>query len=178
MKNRRLVEGPNRCKSKRHKEVWSQLKKQFPGYRIYNEYPYWNIVSSNDFTGSPFVQKTRLRADIFIKDVSIVIEVMGEQHYIPVAFGGDGEQAKQDLLKQRRRDSEKRQFSIDASFYLLELPYYVEVPNKVNWLGIFADVVKAKETGPMIITGDNESGYEVCPIDLEGTMIQGDKTSM
>ena len=168
MKERRLTEGPNRCVSKRHKSVWLELKKQFPKYRIYNEYPYSNVVGPQDYKID-----SRLRADIFIKDISATIEVMGEQHYFPVAFGGDVESARGHFIRQQRRDSIKRELSETFGFVLLELPYFVEIPDTHSWLDIFAKTIKFG-SGPLLITGSNDEGFDVARIDLEGTLIEGD----
>ena len=165
MKERRLVEGPNRCVSKRHRSVWGNLKEQFPRYRIYNEYPYCKIVPKD------YKIDSRLRADIFIKDTSMAIEIMGEQHYMPVSFGGNSDVARGRFVQQRRRDSVKREIAESFGFILLELPYYIEVPNTLNWLDIFAKAMKFS-SGPLLITGSNVEGYDVARIDLEGTLIE------
>ena len=178
MKARRLTEGPARCKSKRHKETWSLIKESFPGYRVYNEYPYSSVIGSRKSAGghdilygnSYATVSNRLRADICIKDVDIVIEVMGEQHYIPVAFGGEEDKAKNQFAQQQRNDYIKRSMASEFGFIILELPYFVDMPNKKEWLDLFSQAIVLKN-GAFLITENSDKGFVVSRIDLEGNVI-------
>lgn len=128
MKTRSLKEGSSRCKSKLHKEVYNNIKETCPSYRIYNEYTYNRIIGDGQGIDS------RLRADIFIKDIDTVVEVMGEQHYSPVAFGGDKDLAERNFNQQLMRDRKKRGYANLHEFSLIEFPHYISLPSKLEWL--------------------------------------------
>lgn len=162
MKSRRLQEGEGRCRSKQHKAAFQSAKKAFPNYRIYNEYPYTKITEVTDF-GS-------LRADMYIKDLEIAIEINGEQHYAPVTFGGSPEEAKVAFKRQLVRDYNKRYLAREHDFYLVELPHYTRTPNEIEWLNIIADVrIKG---GNLYRIEEDGSKYLTIPIDLEGNEIE------
>ena len=176
MKEHRLIEGPARCNSKRHLEVWEQLKSQFPGYRIYNEYTYTTIVNGPGKAKGFSQINSRLRADIFVKDIGVIIEIMGEQHYGPVVFGGDGKNAEKQFVTQQNNDHTKRHVAESNGLLLLELPFYITVPTKLDWLSLFSDIIKEKELGAYIITeNDYGRGFSIKKIDLEGNIITSEE---
>ena len=84
--------------SKRHKLVGEllQASKHFSHMRIAEEVSVSELV--------PDFPDNRKKVDWFIKDLRLVIEVHGEQHYQPVAFGGRN--AKSEFAKQIHRDKE------------------------------------------------------------------------
>ena len=135
MKSRALSESLTRCKSKQHKKIYKQLKEFFPNYRIYNEIPYKKILGVNC--------NSKLRADIFVKEPKLIIEVMGEQHFKPVAFGGDDEEAERRYRIQRRNDEQKRKLIRESEYVsLLEIPFDVSVGGQTAWLSILIAITE------------------------------------
>ena len=163
MRTRSLKEGAGRCKSKQHKKVYNAIKIAFPNYRIYNEYAYERITETKEFRA--------LRADIFIKDLDLVIEVNGEQHYQPVAFGGSPEEAKAAFKRQLVNDYNKRYLAEKYDFYLIELPYDTHTPSGIEWLDIIS-AVKLSKYRTFRLTLFIPVGYIAIPIDLEGNEIE------
>lgn len=118
MKQNRLKKEYRSNASKLHKLTGDTLRnsKIFGAYRIYQEYPV-NRINDKFPNG-------RAKYDWVILDLSIVIEVMGEQHYGPVKFGGiSDEEAESNFRKQLKIDEEKKQAAIDAGFTYVALKY-------------------------------------------------------
>lgn len=60
-----------------------------------------------------------------IKQIKIMIEYNGQQHYFPVRFGNISQtKAEQNFIKQKTRDEELRHICKENDIYLLEIPYY------------------------------------------------------
>ena len=72
-----------------------------------------------------------LRFDFYLPDYNLCIEFQGQQHYKPVKFRRNRtiseeelwEKAKQDLIKNQRRDEIKREFCKNNGIKLLEIRY-------------------------------------------------------
>jgi len=64
----------------------------------------------------------RKRVDWFIKDLNLVIEVCGEQHFSEIAFGGDLK--KSNYVSQVHRDVQKATALKQAGYLFLEIPYW------------------------------------------------------
>ena len=110
--------------SKRHKLV-GQLLDTIPltkHMRKDEEVLVSSIVSYSD---------NRKRFDWVIKDLKLVIEVMGEQHYDPISFGNRGD-AKEQFGKQVRYDLDKQNAAIAGGYQYLEIPYWIKLDE--NWL--------------------------------------------
>ena len=68
--------------------------------------------------------KNCLRFDFYLSDYNCVIEVMGEQHYRPVKFGGTKDtKAEENFEKTKIRDSIKKQYCQDHSIKFIEIKY-------------------------------------------------------
>lgn len=174
MKNRRTSTKIKNT-SKRNVQARETLKEALPGMRekIYAEYPYWDIVGSYS-SDVPNSTIKKLKADIFIKDYHVAIELMGEQHYGPVAFGGDRSVAIDNFTRQKHRDYVKRGLAIHDGemfcdgFILIEIPYYVTLPDTREWLHILHDVSIKGSSNVYLV--DEE---EIYPIDLDGNRMEG-----
>ena len=102
--------------SKGHKLVGDYLRTNVltKSFRIYQEYP----IPGN----------TKYHVDYFIQELSIVVEIHGEQHLKPVAFDGKKEGAKLAFLKQRERDRKKEELIKQAGWELVII-WYDELNN-------------------------------------------------
>jgi len=100
--------------SKAHKQLGKLLRSILilRKLRTYQEYP---------------VGDSRLHVDWFIKDLSLAIEVQGEQHFRPVAFGGDIVEAEKRFKKQQELDAEKRRLCSQLGWKLIEFRYDEEI---------------------------------------------------
>ena len=74
------------------------------------------FLDENDYRRSG-----RLHCDWFIKDLGVVIEVQGAQHYRPVAFDGDKEKAIDRFKRQRAIDGLKRRICESINLTLVEI---------------------------------------------------------
>lgn len=64
------------------------------------------------------------RFDWYIRELNLVLEVHGQQHYRPVNFGSQShERVVQSFLSSNRRDAEKKQAAEEAGLFYLALPY-------------------------------------------------------
>jgi hypothetical protein len=119
MRTRRLTL-KDKHKSKMQSSFWIVTKSAFPLYRIYTEYPFSKIcgVKRKDL-GIP----RELFADIYILDIRLIIEVMGEQHYKPIKFGGGEEDAVKRFISQRRNDQTKRELIEKFDLKMLEVSH-------------------------------------------------------
>ena len=94
--------------------------------RTYQEYPVKKI--------NPDYPDNRAKVDWYIKDMSLVIEVMGAQHRQPVTFGGTTEEAEIAFDAIKRRDTEKRNYVEDAGCIQIDL-HDNQIPEDIpSWL--------------------------------------------
>lgn len=108
--------------SKYHKTVGDMLhaSEVFKNYKIYQEYPV-NRVSA-------YYDSGREHYDWVILDLEIVIEVMGQQHYAPVRFGGiTQEEAEEKFLAQKERDQAKRRAAEESGWTYIVFKYDEEI---------------------------------------------------
>jgi hypothetical protein len=72
----------------------------------------------------PDYSNGRDRFDYVVKDLSIVIELHGQQHYKPVTFGGVSKQiAKHNFVRQVNKDVRKAEAAIAAGYYYISYSY-------------------------------------------------------
>lgn len=87
------------------------LSELFPWYKIFSEYFCW-------------YKNTKLFFDFYIKDLNLLIEVQGRQHYEFVEhFHGD----RKGFLESKKRDNLKREYCQENSLTLIEIKYN-EIP--------------------------------------------------
>jgi hypothetical protein len=68
------------------------------------------------------INEKRYYVDYYIKDLNLIIEYNGDQHYCPVQFGGISiEKAKEKLEKQKLRDQNLRAYCEENKINLLEI---------------------------------------------------------
>ena len=66
-----------------------------------------------------------LRFDAYDIDNIIAFEFQGEQHYFPIDFSGDGEEAaKASLEALQRRDKIKKDYCYNKNIRLVCIPYW------------------------------------------------------
>lgn len=70
----------------------------------------------------------RLSFDFYLPKENTLIEYQGEQHYKDGYFKGH----KHDLKKQQERDNIKREFAKKHNYNLIEIPYNVNILNKLK----------------------------------------------
>jgi len=132
--------------SKRNVSIRKTIRDAFPAMRnrVYAEYPYSKMINllHLDIDRYQAGQIARLKADVFIRDYFVVIEAMGEQHYKPVAFGGDISEAEKQFEKQKGRDTIKRSLAIESNgeIKIIELPFDKKEPDAVGWLSIIHQI--------------------------------------
>jgi len=69
--------------------------------------------------------KSELRFDFYLPTLNTVIESDGEQHYMPVNFGGiSDEKANQEFEKCKIRDGIKNKYCKDNDIKLIRIPYW------------------------------------------------------
>lgn len=64
------------------------------------------------------------RFDFYLPDHNLMIEYDGEQHFHPVPFGGDQDEAAVDLRNTKDRDAIKTAYCVDNNINLLRIPYW------------------------------------------------------
>ncbi len=136
MKSSRFKHDYSASASKLHKQVGEILRDSlFKNYHIYQEYPVNKI--------NPAYPSGREKFDWYIKDLNLVIEVHGQQHYGPVCFGGVSEQeAEANFKRQKFRDAMKRDAAIAAgSTYII-----IKYDEKINAETIFKKITEANDT--------------------------------
>lgn len=116
MKTNRFQFEYRKSASKLHRAVGDCLRDSevFCNYKIYQEYPVNRINPDAD---------SRWHYDWVIYQLKVVIECHGEQHYRPVAFGGDIEQAVSNFEDQKIRDNEKKQAALTTGWIFVEIPF-------------------------------------------------------
>jgi len=126
------IDSPLDSASKRHKLLYEILFNStfFKNFVIRQEVAIKDLV--------PGYRSGRHKADWFIKDLGIVIEVMGEQHKNLVRFGNiSKELALTNLLNTRSRDSMKRAALENEGYTYIEIWYDEDISeslliNKIN----------------------------------------------
>jgi len=103
-------------RSKAEKEIFNILKDYTcPLAQMYDNYPY------SEFTATT---NEKLRADIYIKTFSFVIEYDGEFHYNPINFGtGDVDKVKaNDIYEEvKKHDKLKERLCNDAEIKMIRI---------------------------------------------------------
>jgi very-short-patch-repair endonuclease len=112
--------------SKLHKLVGDILRshKALKNFRSLQEYP---------------IPHTLYHVDWYLIDFNLAIELHGEQHYMPVCFGGiTKEEAQKRFLEQQQRDLKKQALCEDQKWKYLAIPYTVTDPEQIGKLIIDA----------------------------------------
>lgn len=101
--------------SKRHKMVGEVLAQgYFKNYRTFQEVPIADINAN--------YQNRQVKADWYIPDLHVVIEVHGEQHYKPIDFGGEGlHKAKLRFVRGQHLDVEKVMALAEVGISVVEI---------------------------------------------------------
>lgn len=79
--------------------------------------------------------------DMFFEDIGLVVEFNGEQHYMPVQFGGSKEDAVLKFKRQRTRDRLKYSKILGKGLALLVVPYNYTL----EWLYSSLDEIKESD---------------------------------
>lgn len=106
--------------SKRHKKV-GELLNTIP---LTMHMQKREEVSVKDLV--PSFPGRRMKIDWYVKELKLVIEVHGRQHYEPVAFGNRGD-SKLQYGKQVRHDIDKQNALVNEGYAYLEIPYWVKL---------------------------------------------------
>jgi len=102
--------------SKLHKHVGELLVELFPLFEVRQEY---SVSSVN-----PEFTSNREKFDWVVLGLRLAIEVMGEQHFRPVCFGGiEIDKAKVNFRKQQERDQEKKEAAVRAGWVYVTVKY-------------------------------------------------------
>lgn len=108
--------------SKQHRQVGEILRTESPwtGYQSFQEYPVNRI--NTDF------ESGRERFDWYVKELRLVIEVHGRQHYECVAFGSeDPTETIRKFREQQGRDERKRLAALEAGVTYIVVRYDEQV---------------------------------------------------
>lgn len=130
--------------SKGQRELGDILHELFPTYRIYFEYSYYDILmgaikrnktQQKVYTTYYLNLGKRYKADWIVLDLQLVFEYQGRQHYQPVAFGGDHDEANKRFLEQRVTDKNKRLIVVEAEWDIVEVPHFAKLTkdNVLKW---------------------------------------------
>lgn len=101
-----------------HKAVGDALRDPsgpFALFKIYQEYPVNKI--------NPDYPNGRHKFDWVIKDLGIVFEVMGEQHYKPVSWSKEDGDSVERFRLQQIRDKDKEEAAQLAGYTYVIVPY-------------------------------------------------------
>ena len=118
MKSKRLQFEYRSNASSLHRAVGDYLRSSdlFKFHKIFQEYPV-NLINEG-------YENSRHRFDWVITDLKIVIEVHGEQHTKICRWGNiDHDEAFDQFVDGKTRDSAKKQAAIEAGFTYIEIPY-------------------------------------------------------
>lgn len=108
------------------------------------------------------------RFDFYIPEVCCIIEIHGEQHYRPVAFGGMDYRAANDrYIKQLKKDSMKREAAIQENLIYVIFKYdepitFDSLMNKINEFNeepveVFHEI---KNNNTSLFKEDNDYDYK------------------
>lgn len=86
-----------------------------------------------------FNTKSLNAVDYFLKELEIIVEVQGEQHYKPTSFGEtDSTKILESFKKQRKRDRKLQNLCEDFNYSLIEVPYQLirssSIEELADWL--------------------------------------------
>ena len=98
--------------SKLHKQVFELLRERFPGYTIAQEYPF-EVYDENE-------KKHVLFFDLMIKELDIVIECQGRQHF---ESNNHFHSEEGSLEKARKNDVLKKKWCEMNDFTMVEIRY-------------------------------------------------------
>ena len=117
MKTSRFRYSYRKSASSLHRKVGEALRDSdiFKHQQIYQEYPVNKVAKDYAFGSHHF--------DWVIPGLRVVIEVHGEQHYYPVAFGGDQQEAEEAFKKTQIRDRQKQVAALNAGWTYVVIPY-------------------------------------------------------
>lgn len=102
--------------SKLHKHVGQLLVEIYPNFDVRQEVSVSRI--------NPNYKSNREKFDWVVLRMNIVIEVHGEQHYMPTCFGGiTMDQAKRNFVKRQEVDYKKEQAARNAGFGYVVVKY-------------------------------------------------------
>lgn len=77
------------------------------------------------YTFDDLKNKKKLRFDAYSISDNMVFEYQGEQHYFPVDWGNKGEKwAKEEFKLTKHRDNLKKEYCIQNSIPIIEIPYW------------------------------------------------------
>lgn len=150
MKTSKLPRQLSKNASQYHKKVGELLSDPvFSGYKVRQEYPVKKV--------NPGFSSGREKFDWAVLDLRVVVEIMGQQHFSPVCFGGiDKEQALRNLRDTRARDENKRIAALEAGWGYVVLKFdeikdltvdkLIRIITFANIVSGPADLVKPKKT--------------------------------
>jgi hypothetical protein len=83
----------------------------------------YHIIPQKRFKGCK--DKHTLPFDVYLKELHLLIEYQGEQHYKPIDFAGKGEMwAKQEFEKTIKRDNVKIEYCKNHNIPIIIIPYW------------------------------------------------------
>lgn len=90
------------CPHKTQTKLTDIIQKLYPDAKIHTNYRGFDWLKMNKR------KQQRMEIDIWVPDIKLAVEYDGEQHFMPVTFGGiSKEAAKKNLEKCKRRDTKK-----------------------------------------------------------------------
>lgn len=139
--------------SQLHQKVGQSLQQGiFKDYKIYQEYPVFKL--------NPLYLNKRDRYDWVILDLKLIIEIMGQQHFIPINFGNaSNEQAIDNMMNQKYRDKRKEQAAIDAGYTYIVVPFSDSAKISSGYILDLYNLSFNKETADKSILKDKRKQY-------------------
>jgi DNA-directed RNA polymerase subunit RPC12/RpoP len=122
----------------------------------------YTILHESNCTISPISPYTgrKLRYDNQVLELSIIVEVHGEQHYKPHSFSTtpcDIETMNKKLTDYQKRDKFKKEYALSHGFSYLEIPYY-DIRNG-KYIQLIEDAIESAKYKISIIPLDESSGF-------------------
>lgn len=99
-----------------------------------------NISYITEFRYNSCKDEKPLPFDFYLNDYNILIEIDGQQHYQPVAFGGDNSEIEKRFNLQIKHDKIKEDFCKSNNIPLLRIPYTYFLTNE--WENLIINFIK------------------------------------
>ena len=149
--------------SKLHKHIGLLLVELYPHFDVRQEVSVSRI--------NPSFKSNREKFDWVVLRMNIVIEVMGEQHFTPVCFGGiTGDQAKRNFVKRQEVDYEKEQAAREAGWAYVVVKYdekkitgkelFSRINESLRAAGPLQDIKPARAKQTIQSRGFQKDGYK------------------
>ena len=92
--------------------------------RIFEELGYKAILEKHVSIYTKDEGNKSFSFDVYVEELNLVVEYDGEGHFIPIDWGGEGNEiATKNLISTQKRDSFKNKYCEENGIHLLRIPY-------------------------------------------------------